>query len=235
MEMMDEDGKPTGKGYNDWKMGWFEPRSDCKIDQYHACKADTLREIGKTYSEEIVEGNIGAYCIADHPDYPYYLCEWVGKPWQAEKDEEIEIGEESFVVHKHDWLCRGVWFEKLPSGRNWHTMTKNHQECIVRLETVMHANLILRARSEENPLPPRTWKTSVAIADERGAWRMSDDDHAFLMEESRNREECNEYDKELALQVREEEERAKKWTQAPNLHENESDEEEYDEQDALAT
>ena len=99
----------------------------------------------------------------------------------------------------------------------------------------MHANLILRARSEENPLPPRIRATSVAIADERGAWRMSDDDHAFLMEESRKREECNEYDEELALEVREAEEKAKKWMQAPNLHENESDEEEYDEQDALAT
>ena len=42
------------------------------------------------------------------------------------------------------------------------------------------------------------------------------------MEESRNREECNEYDKELALEVGEEEEKAKKWTQSHNLHEDES-------------
>ncbi len=93
-------------------------------------------------------------------------------------------------------------------------MTANHQECIVRLETVLHGDLDLLAMSDENPLPKRMRKTSVSIAMDRCAWRMSDEDHAFLMEESRNREECNEYDEELALEAREQEKEANKWREA---------------------
>ena len=78
MQMKDKDGNPIGKGYNDWKLGKFEMRSDCKVDQYHALKADTLRGIGERYSEEIIEGDFGAYCIADDKKYPYYIVEWVG-------------------------------------------------------------------------------------------------------------------------------------------------------------
>lgn len=215
MEIMDDNGNPTGKGYNDWSLGWFETRSDCRIDQYHASKADTLRGIGETYSKQIVEGDFGAYCIADDPDYSYYVVEWLGLPWQATEDEEIEIGTESFKVRKDDWLCKGIWLEKLNGGRNWHTMTEDCQECVVRLETVLNANLNMRTRSAENPFNKRMKKSSVDIADARGAWRMSDDDHGFLMEESRNREEFNEYDEGMALEARQAEEEKMKWQQAP--------------------
>ena len=225
MEMKDEEGQPTGRGYNDWRLGSFEARSDCKIDQYHALKADTLWGIGESYRHEVVEGNFGAYCIADDPKYPYYVVEWVGEPWQAQKDEELVIGPEKFVVHKGDWLCKGVWLEKLVGGRNWHTMTEKRRECVVRLETVVNANINMRARSEQNPFQKSMKNAGIAKADAHGAWRMSDEDHAFLMEESRNREEFNEYDEELALAVRQQEEDAKKWQQATNLQDNSEEDE----------
>ena len=130
MQIFDDNGQPTGDGYNDWKFGWFEPRDDCKMDQYNASKADTLREIGETYSREVFSGNFGAYCIANDPKYPFYIVEWIGEPWQVdinEESEEIIIGSQKFVVHKGDWVCRGIWLEKLDGARNWHTMTANRQ------------------------------------------------------------------------------------------------------------
>jgi len=144
IQVFDDEGKPTGRGYNDWGMGWFEPRKDCVMDQYHASKADTMREIGKAYVEEVIEGNFGAYCIANHPTYPYYVVEWIVVPWEVKKSEVLFIGREKNTVHKGDWLCRGVWMEKLDGAQNWHTTTVNLQECIVQLKTVLHANLELR-------------------------------------------------------------------------------------------
>ena len=133
----------------------FELRSDCRIDQYHASKVDTLWGIGESYRHEIAEGNLGAYCIADDPKYLCYAVEWEGEPWQAEKDKELAIGPETFAVHKGDWICKGIWLEKLVSGRNWHTMTEIRQECVVRLETVLGVNINICACSEHNPLQKR--------------------------------------------------------------------------------
>ena len=228
MEISDDNDRPTCKGYNDWKMGWFETRKDCKMDEYHSSKADTLREIGETYSKQIVEGDFGAYCIANDPNYPYYVVEWLGEPWQATKDDEIDIGTQKFVVAKGDWVCRGIWMEKLNGGRNWHTLTEVRQECVVRLETVLNANLNMRAQSAEIPLRKDMPKKSVEIADSRGAWRMSDDEHVFLIEEARNREMFNEYYEEMALDVLRAEEEKMKWQQAPNLNENSDDDDDED-------
>ena len=118
MEIFEDNGVPTGTGYNDWRMGHFETRLDYVIDQYHAAKSDTLKELGKYYCNEIVQGNYGAYMIADDPEYPYYVIEWVEEPWCAKKDDRIKIGTESFIVHKGDWICKGVWLTKLYGGRN---------------------------------------------------------------------------------------------------------------------
>ena len=116
--------------------------------------------------------------------------------------------------------------EKLYGGRNWHTSTENLQQCIVRLETVLQSNINLRARSDDNPLPRAMLKAVVAIADTRGVWRMSDDDHAFLMEESRSKEMNNEFDAEMALAAREEQERQQMWKQAPANNDDNSEEDE---------
>ena len=98
----------------------------------------------------------------------------------------------------------------------------------MRLETVLNANLNMRAQSAEIPLRKGMPKKSVEIADSLGAWRMSDDDHGFLIEEARNREMFNEYDEEMALDVRRAEEEKMKWQQAPNLNENSDDDDDED-------
>ena len=205
------DGTPTGKGYNDWGLGWFETRKDCSLDQYHGSKADTMHTVGKTYSTQISQGNFGAYCIANYPAYPYYVVEWLGEPWIAQKSEVISIGEETFTVHEGDYLCKGIWLEKIKGARNWHTTTRNLQECVVRLETVLNANVEMRPVTDVNPLPKTLPGQSVTLAKVRGAWRMSDDDHGFLIEESRHREAGFEYNVELALDAQRQEEEARIW------------------------
>ena len=112
-------------------------------------KANTLFNIGKLYSEEIEEGQIGAYQV-DDPNYHYYLVKWIGKPYQAPRTEKIAIGTDKFPVVKGDWLCQGLWLEKLPDARSWWTMTD--RECVVQLEKVINANTIMRILSHDNPL-----------------------------------------------------------------------------------
>ena len=138
-----------------------------------------MHTVGKTYSTQISQGNFVAYCIANDPAYPYYVVEWLGEPWIADKSEVITIGEERFTVCKGDYICRGIWLEKLHGARNWHTTTRNLHQCIVRLETVLNANIEMRQVTDVNPLPNRLPCQSVELAKDRGAWRMSDNDHGF--------------------------------------------------------
>ncbi len=81
----------------------------------------------------------------------------------------------------------------------------------MRLEIVLNVNIEMRPVTTTNSLPKRLHRTSVAVARERGAWRMSDDDHGFLIEESRYREAGFEYNEELALDARQQEEEARIW------------------------
>ena len=248
MEMKDKNGDPTGEGYNDWKMGSFETRSDCVMNQFEAVKADTLHKIGERYGKSIVAENFGAYCVLDDKDYPFYIVEWKGRPWKAEKDEIIYVNEEPFEVKKGEWLCRGVWLEKL-YGRNWYTIEveKDNEgnvirddegklidrECIVRLETVLDDNVNMRLRTEENMLPSRVSGAVVQKAHDRGAWRISDEDYAFIIEESRFREMNNQYDEEAAAEVRASEEARRRWQEAPRESNNGGSDEEEDEYDQM--
>ena len=87
MEIKDEARNPTGRGYNDWVFGRFVQRKDSSHKQYHAALRDMNMKTGQRYANEIVEGSFGAYMV-DKESSPFYIVQWSGKPWRAEKDEE---------------------------------------------------------------------------------------------------------------------------------------------------
>ena len=90
-----------------------------------------------------------------------------------------------------------LWYlaSKLKGGeRKWYTVDTASRSCIVNLEKVVNTNIDMRLFMEkegENPLPS---KVNHEIALRRGAWRMSDSDYIFLMEETQLREDVCEYD-----------------------------------------
>ena len=69
---------------------------------------------------------------------------------------------------------------------------------------VIIPNLKVRPVSSDNPLPVGMRKVSKQIASRRGAWRISDEDNAFLLEESHSREDARfyNYDQEKVDKLR---------------------------------
>lgn len=215
MEIKDKTGKGTGKGHNDWRVGRFEMDQQSDERQYHAIMADTLQEMTARQVKQIVRGNFGAYFVAaskkkrkrGDENLPYYIVKWTQAPWQAAVDMEIYEGNERYMVEKGRWYCTGIWLEKLPGARNWFTMTEGLEggwRTLVDLSKVAVANLRLLPRSEANQMRSGTRRSTIQVANERGAWRMADTDHAFLVEESQSRE-ANEFDVKVAEEVLEEE------------------------------
>ena len=64
---------------------------------------------------------------------------------------------------------------------------------------------------ENNPLPSRLNEKTVAYAQEKGAWCISDEDHNFLVEETKMRAVFD-YDQELIAGVRDSYVASTQWT-----------------------
>ena len=82
---------------NDYGFGHFKARKDCNEEQLHSANADTLREIGKRYEKEIVDGAFCAYDV-DDPNHEYYIARVKGDAKMAMDDMEFEFGKEKFSV-----------------------------------------------------------------------------------------------------------------------------------------
>ena len=134
-------------------------------------------------------------------------------------------------------MCKELWLESLPDGKNWYTMTEPKQKCLVKLEQVAILNLKLLQWSNANPLRKDMKNASIKIADQRGAWRISDEDHAFILEESRMREDeyfCD-YDPEIVNKLCKEEEQKLKmntWVDPNEVIELEDDDDDSSDDDS---
>ena len=65
-------------------------------------------------------------------------------------------------------------------------MDKIHCGCVVKLEQeAVHVNVDMRTLTEDNPFHGTIPKDSVTRVSVDGAWRISDEDHAFLMDKAR--------------------------------------------------
>ena len=170
----------SGTGLNDWRKARFECTDDCNLTHYEAMKADTMRESGKCWSGEIIEGNIGAYAVEDSKYDNYYLVEWTSKPEVAVETKEIMLDGGSFIVFEGDWYCTGEWLEKLHGARSWWARTG--LRCIARLETLIMSDVRVLALSENNSLPARLNAAMKNKAMEDGVWLLSDIDHMFIIE-----------------------------------------------------
>ena len=165
---------------------------------------------GRRYANEIIEGCFGT-CMLDKESSPFYIVQWSGKPWRAEKDGEEELDDHVYKWRKGDSLCQGNWLDKL-HGKSWYTMDKARRQCIVKLEHVVNANLDLRsytAKNGDNPLPRLPIPSaSKARVDADEAWRFSDVDNIWLAKENMRRGDNFEYDAEEVNKVLYQE----KWT-----------------------
>jgi len=214
MEIFDENGKSTGRGYNDWRYGTFDRRNDCDSAQFNAALHDMNIKTGERYAREIVGGGVyGAYMVND-PATPFYVVEWVGMPWKAEEDGDEEVSGHTYKWKKGDYLCRGNWLDRLAGTSGWYNWDAAHRQCIVKLDQVVNANIDMRVATDkhgDNPLPRRMPRRSREQAESGAAWLMSEVDWTFLLEEVQLREEHFEYDIDEASKILQLERTEEQW------------------------
>ena len=205
----------SGKGLNDWGKGKFVPAKDCDVVALNALKADTLRERGKKWSDEVDVGNVVAYTVEDTTYDNFYLAVIDGQPELATQAETIVLANDTFTIYKGDWFCRGTWLEKL-GGRNsrgWWNLTS--RACIVRLETLIIGDVNVLEMSETNTLPTGLTRQASKKADDFGAWKLSDTDHELIVEVAQD-ESYLEYDEEMLEEAPDELMNGTTWASAGN-------------------
>ena len=102
---------------NEYGFGHFKLTKDCNEEELLSANADTLKEIGKRYEKEIVDGVFCAYDV-DDSNHEYHNARVKGGAIMAEEDMEFEFGKEKFSVQKGDYNCHGLWLDKLPRAQN---------------------------------------------------------------------------------------------------------------------
>ena len=140
-------------------------------------------ELSKVQREKIL-----AYHVDDPKEKNHYLAQWIGPPFRSTKTEIILIGPNSFPVEEGDWLLKGQWLEKLTGGKNWYTMTLNHGECVVRLQSVLNLDVTMPKYGVGNDFNKGTRLSTIKIAEERGAYRMDDEVRKGLIDECQKRD-----------------------------------------------
>ncbi len=178
--------KSDGKsGYNDWRLVEIVPRpKGYREEDVQERMSVTLRGIGLRMAEQVSIGGYGAYPVKDD-QYDYYLVKWTHMPTVADRDEEIELDGEQFLVKEGDIICEGKWLDKIPETTDWWYETE--QRCIVRLQTVVDASIELMPISDENPLPSRMRRESKLFAHQHNALKVDRVDHDRLIQESLHR------------------------------------------------
>ena len=131
-------------------------------------------------------GRYGAFPVKDDR-YDYYLVRWTHEPFEVAETRRIKVGDEEVNVTKGDWVCKGHWLDLVPGrGRNWWYQTT--QECIVRMQTVVDADVELKVISADNPLPNRMLVREKEFARTHNAMSVSEELHDLLVGEATRRE-----------------------------------------------
>jgi hypothetical protein len=93
-------------GWNDTRILSFVPGKDCDDDKVEETFVQTLKDLGKTISHNVILGGVGAYAVDDNCDR-YYLVQRVDLPQEIDEDEMIMVENNMMMVSKGDWGLPG--------------------------------------------------------------------------------------------------------------------------------
>jgi len=177
--------REDGTSYNDWKIIDLKPKPKEYKEEDDLNRLEvTVRNIGCIMASQIYVGAYGVY-VADDSRYDYYVFQCTEAAKKADGDRVFERDGNEFAVKEGEWYCEGVWLDKVPGTANWHYLTP--QKCIVRMQIVIDADVEMQQLSDDNQFPANLRNRVREDATQKGAMRIGDCDHDFLMEVARQR------------------------------------------------
>ncbi len=109
------------RGWNDTRIISFNQTKGCDNEEVEETFVATLKELAKTIARNVNIDGVGAYAVDDECDR-YYLVKWVDRPREIEKDEHIMVENTMMMVTKGDWVCNGMWYDRVERTKSWYTL-----------------------------------------------------------------------------------------------------------------
>ena len=146
--------------------------------------------------KKTVEGRVGAYLVDGEEDINYYLVRWVGQPYQAERDMEIDNGTIPFQVRRGEWLCEGKWLFHIPDAPNWYYVKEKEDTVVVRMQQVVSADVRMIPVGPGHKLPETCGDASRRTYMEKKykPMKILPSDHDFLMDRASEMEDWDHYE-----------------------------------------
>ena len=167
-------------GWNDWRQINFHKKKDCDTDEHERAQQWTLNKIGERMAELIVISQYGACLVDDR--IKYYLAQWTLGPWKVE-DGSLET--DGGVAREGEWVCKGLWLNDVDHAPRWFWLS--NKEVVVRCQFVLCSQLVLQEHNTDNDLPRMNAQYRESVL-KLNPMRLSDENHAILMDAARLRE-----------------------------------------------
>ena len=177
------------EGLNDFVILSCQPKKDNDEEDTKKAQGEALRGKGQLQAEDIADGGYGVVLVDDDTDYDYYPVIWEGEPYQITEDGPHNVVGEADPLHlrKGEWVCEYNYMNKIDGAPQWYTPCIPPVRGFARMQHVLAPNLILSPISEDCPLPSNMEAARKRECAEKGALKISDDNHDSLMEESDRR------------------------------------------------
>jgi len=150
-----------------------------------------MQGISRMMASDVKIGGFGAYPVLPDPDsnrsanaFDLYLVQWSSEPWEVQEDEVVEVEGEQVQLRKGEWVCKGKWLYDVPRALRWYF--PGDIEIIVRMQTVLNADLNLEPYTDSNPMP-RMNRTTMEQVLQKNPVKMSADDWDWMMDEAHRR------------------------------------------------
>ena len=114
---------------------------------------NTITGLSSNNERMIVDGQLGAYAVHDSREN-FYIVRWIGSPRTTQGSERHDLSGETYHINEGKTICKGLWYRKFED--NWYY--PEERETIVKMSSVLIANLHFEPLSNGNPLPTSVGK-----------------------------------------------------------------------------
>ena len=177
--------RPVMEEWNNWKVLTFAAKKDNSLEEVDMMKKTVIAGIEESNAAKVEDGKLGAYAVNDRYEN-FYIVRWIGYPKIADSLTVFDLSGEQYVIPQGEQYCLGLWYCRVEKAKDWYY--PEERETVVRMSSVLIANLQLDMCSDDNPLPSCVGKKNITTLKSKGVGKLSKLDEKFMLEEISRRE-----------------------------------------------
>ena len=130
---------PIFGGLNDWHIIQVKETKENVLEESEDAKVMIYDAITDRMSDQIEDGNIGAFVTEDATADGYCLVKWIGEPYNLEEEYTLVDYDPPIQIPIGELVVDAIFFEKVGRAPNWYTPVDNLT--VVQVQHVMASDI----------------------------------------------------------------------------------------------